>query len=116
MANPERERFIPPRLGQRDHARAFLIPRWFLREAVMTFELNPYDIAAFVTIADGLDSAGISKTAITLIADRGGMSKGGAARSVDRLLSMELIHELDPRMKGRIMRYTVPLELPWAPI
>lgn len=114
MAKREQPRFIPPRLGMRDYARVSLVPRWFAREAVTAFGLSPYDIAAFTVIADNLDANGISTTAMTLIADRGGMSEGGAAKAVGRLLAAGIIHELDPRSKGRIMRYGIAAEIPWT--
>lgn len=113
MGRQEPPRFTPPRLGQREFARVATIPRWFMREAVSAFGLTPYDISAFCIIADNLDAAGVSTTAMTLIADRGGMSQGGAAKAVDRLVSARVLYELDPRKKGRIMRYAVPIEMPW---
>lgn len=113
MAKREQPRFAPPRLGQRDFARAAAIPRWFTREAVQAFGLTPYDFAAFCVIADNLDANGISTTAITLVADRGGMSEGGAAKAIARLLAANLIHELDPPKRGKIMRYGIAAELPW---
>lgn len=113
MAKRELPRFIPPRLGQRDFARAAVIPRWFTREAVEAFGLNPYDFAAFHIIADNLDATGVSTTAMTLISSRGGMGRGVAAKAVNRLLAAGIIHELDPRSKGRIMRYGIAAEIPW---
>lgn len=77
------------------------------------FGLGPYDIAAFLVIADNLDADGVSTTAIALIAERSNMGRGAAARAVDRLISANLIHELDPRQKGHIMRYAIAPELPW---
>lgn len=114
MAKREQPRFIPPRLGQRDFARAAVVPRWFTREAVEAFGLNPYDFATFHIIADNLDADGVSTTAMTLISSRGGMGRGVAARAVDKLISCQLLYELDPRKKGHIMRYAIPLEIPWT--
>ncbi|QNJ55509.1 helix-turn-helix DNA binding domain protein [Microbacterium phage Phinky] len=114
MAKRDRPRYIPPRLGQRDFARTAMVPRWFTREAVAAFRLTPYDFAAFTVIADNLDSHGISTTAMTLIATRGGMSEGGAAKAVNRLIAVDLIHELDPRRKGHIMRYGIAPDIPWT--
>lgn len=113
MAKRERQRFIPPRVGKRDFERASLVPRWFTREAVQAFDLTPYDYAAFCVIADNLDANGISTTATTLVAVRGGMSEGGATRAIARLVAADLIHELDERAKGRIMRYGIAPENPW---
>lgn len=113
MAKRDRPRFIPPRLGKRDLARAATIPRWFFREAVTAFGLSPYDIAAFCIIVDNLDADGASRTATTLIADRGGMSENGATKAVDRLLSADLIYMLDTPKRGHIMRYAIPPEIPW---
>lgn len=113
MAKRERPRFIPPRLGKRDFDRTATIPRWFLREAVTAFGLSPYDIAAFCIIADNLDADGASRTAVTLIATRGGMSEGGAAKAVERLIAADLIHTLDSPRKGHIMRYAIAPEIPW---
>lgn len=113
MAKPQPPRFIPPRLGKRDHARVSVTPRWLTREAVEAFNLTPYDVTALYVIVDNLDSHGVSTTAMTLIATRGGMSVGGAAKAVNRLISTHLLYELDPRSKGRIMRYIIPNEMPW---
>ncbi|UDL15385.1 helix-turn-helix DNA binding domain protein [Microbacterium phage Pepe25] len=113
MAKRERPRFIPPHLGKRDLARVATIPRWFMREAVMAFGLNSYDIAAFCIIADNLDAEGTSRTATTLIADRGGMSKGAANAALARLIAADLIHTLDPPKKGHIMRYAISPDTPW---
>lgn len=114
MAKQERPRYTPPRLGQRDFARTTMMPRWFTREAVEAFGLNPYDHTTFVIIADNLDAAGVSQTATTLIASRGGMSRGAAARAIDRLIANQLLFELDPRKNGHMMRYAIPAELPWT--
>lgn len=114
MAEDRRARFTPPRLGQREFARSTTLPRWFLREAVEAFALSPYDVAAFLVIADNLDAHGISRTATTLVATRGGMGEGGATKAIARLVSKHLLYELDPRRKGHIMRYSIPVEMPWA--
>lgn len=113
MARGERPRYIPPRIGKRDFDRVATIPRWFLREAVQAFGLTPYDFATFCTIADNLDPNGVSVTAIALIAERCGMSRNGAAKCIDTLIHHQLIFELDPRQKGRMMRYAIPPEIPW---
>lgn len=113
MAKRERQRYIPPRIGKRDFDRTALIPRWFTREAVQAFGLTPFDYVAFCVIADNLDADGVSTTAITLVALRGGMSEGGAAKAIARLVAADLIHELDPPKRGRIMRYGITPELPW---
>lgn len=114
MAKRDRPRYVPPRLGQRDFARTTMMPRWFMREAVEAFGLNPYDCTTFAIIADNLDAAGVSRTATTLIASRGGMGRGAAARAIDRLIAVDLIHELDPRRKGHIMRYGIAPDIPWT--
>lgn len=79
----------------------------------MALRLTPYDISAFCIIVDNLDANGVSTTAITLISERGNMSRGVAAKAVANLLSSHLLTELDPRKKGHIMRYAVPAEMPW---
>lgn len=113
MAKRERPRYIPPRLGKRDFARSGSYPRWFTREAVQAFGLTPYDFTAFCIIADNLDAEGISRTATILIAERGGMSEGGAAKAIARLIAADLIYALDAPKKGHIMRYAIPPEIPW---
>ncbi|QUE25560.1 helix-turn-helix DNA binding domain protein [Microbacterium phage SadLad] len=113
MAKRERPRFIPPRVGKRDFERTGSIPRWFTREAVMAFGLTPYDFAAFCVVADNLDADGVSRTATTLVATRGGMSEGRAAKSIARLVDHGLIYELDAPTRGRIMRYSIPATIPW---
>jgi hypothetical protein len=113
MARAQRPRFIPPRLGKRDLVRAATIPRWFTREAVQAFGLNPYDYTAFCIIADNLDADGVSTTATTLIMTRGGMSKGAANAALSRLVAADLIYTLDAPKKGHIMRYAIPPEIPW---
>lgn len=113
MANLQRPRYIPPRLGQRDLKRATLIPRWFTRDAVEAFGLTPFDYTAFCVIADNMDADGISITATTLVASRGGMSEGGAARAIERLIDAGLIFRLEPPKRGRMMRYALPPEMPW---
>lgn len=113
MARPERPRFIPPRIGKRDHARVSMLPRWFLREAVPALGLSPYAFAAFCVIADNLGPDGASKTALTLVAERGGMSRGGASLAIEQLLAAQLIFELDERQKGKIMRYAISAEKPY---
>ena len=113
MAKRERPRFIPPRLGKRDFARSSSHPRWFTREAVQAFGLTPYDFTAFCIIADNLDAEGVSTTSITLIMERGGMSKGAARGAVEKLVACELIIMLDRPRKGHIMRYAIAAEIPW---
>lgn len=113
MPKRERQRYIPPRLGRRDFERAAVVPRWFMREAVVAFGLTPHDIAALLVIADNLDAEGVSTTATTLVATRGGMSEGGAAKAIARLIAADLIYELDTPKRGRIMRYGIAPELPW---
>lgn len=84
-----------------------------MREAVTAFGLTPFDLAAFMVIADNIDADGVSTTAMTLIATRGGMSEGSAAKAVNRLIAADLIHELDTPKRGRIMRYAISPESPW---
>jgi hypothetical protein len=115
MAKRERPRFIPPSLGKRDQVRVTSSPRWLIREAAQAFGLGPYELVVFQIIADNLDETGASRTAIALIAERGGMSRNAAAKAVDRLIHHHLLFELAPRQKGHIMLYGIPPEIPWYP-
>jgi len=113
MAKRERPRYLPPQLGKRDHERTALIPRWFLREAVPGLGLTPYDVAAFLVLADNLDATGASRTAPGLVAERTGMSRRRAVDAVEHLLAAQVIFRLDEQQRGRTMRYAIAAECPW---
>jgi hypothetical protein len=113
MAKGQRPRYLPPQLGKRDHERAALIPRWFMREAVPGLGLGPFDVAAFLVIADNLDANGVSTTAKAVIAERGGMSRRKADAAVDHLIHTQVIFRLDEVSPGRTMRYSIAAECPW---
>lgn len=115
MAKAERPRYIPPRRSSNEHSRSAVIPRWILREAGPAYGLTPLDILALTLIVDNLDPTGAARLSVTLLADRANVTRNTARAALDRLLADGLIFELDPPLRGRMMRYAVVPEMPWRP-
>lgn len=113
MAKADWPRYLPPRTGRSKHASP--PPRWFVREAIAAFRLSAYAVVAMTIIADNLDDDGVSRTSLSLIADRGNTTRETARDAVEQLLEHHLLLELDPRAPGKIMRYAIAREMPWAP-
>lgn len=101
-------RFIPSR-GRTS------LPRWFTRDAILAYELSPYEAVAMMIIADNLDAQGVSRTATIAVASRGGMGRRRAGEAIELLVAEHLLVELDPRSPGKIMRYAIPVDMPWIP-
>ena len=108
--------YTPDHRSSAQAAGSASIPRWFLREAVVAFELSAYDQIVFVQIADNLDATGSSRTATSLIAERAQISRQTAVTSIARLLELRLIVELEPKRNGAIMRYGIPRDMPIPPM
>jgi|SRR5690606_33297442 len=112
MGDRDLTRFTPQHRSAAHAATTTSAPRWFLREAVGVFALSSSDIVVFFAIADNLDSAGVSRTANSLITRRTGMSRTTVVKSLATLIDLGLIVELDEKRSGAIMRYAIPAQRP----